>query len=426
MRIVLILTGKDLLLRWRDRLGFFWWMVGFPLLIAILIGQIFAGVLEGPSQPMSVAVVDEAHSPASQAFVAAMQRSEGVAVQVLPRAEAQAAVRRGKLMAFVLLSESFRLTPAVLWGHEMPFAIGIDPIRKAEAAYLQATLHAAAIDYLRTQWFDLQRRPALIRAWLDDLDPQGQMSLLGRAAFERALVTLDQYLRPAPSSRPVESGSSAISHLANIPFIPVDESQMRPRSAFEICFPLGILWGLLGLAAEFAIAIVQERETGTLLRLRAAPITRGHLLAGNGLACFASCLGVILLLLVVGRLIFGIRLQNPAALAVAVACIAACFVGLTLLLSVLGRTESAVGGAAWACLIVMAMLGGGMVPQIFLPSWMETAGNVSPVKWAILSLEGGIWRGFSLREMVTPCGILLGQGIAFAAAGTLMWRRIDR
>ncbi|NLX24072.1 MAG: hypothetical protein GXY55_20675 [Phycisphaerae bacterium] len=65
---------------------------------------------------------------------------------------------------------------------------------------------------------------------------------------------------------------------------------------------------------------------------------------------------------------------------------------------VLGKTESSVGGAAWTCLLVMAMLGGGMVPQMLMPPWMDAVGCVSPVRWAILSLEGGIWRGFTLRE----------------------------
>jgi ABC-2 type transport system permease protein len=86
-------------------------------------------------------------------------------------------------------------------------------------------------------------------------------------------------------------------------------------------------------------------------------------------------------------------------------------------LSVLGKTEQSAGGIGWAVLLVMAMLGGGMVPLFIMPSWMEAVSNVSPVKWAILGMEGAVWRGFSLNEMLLPCGILVGVGVVCFAVG---------
>lgn len=38
------------------------------------------------------------------------------------------------------------------------------------------------------------------------------------------------------------------------------------------------------------------------------------------------------------------------------------------------------------------------------------------MKWAVLAVEGAIWRGFTLREMLLPCGILAATGIVFFAA----------
>jgi ABC-2 type transport system permease protein len=68
-----------------------------------------------------------------------------------------------------------------------------------------------------------------------------------------------------------------------------------------------------------------------------------------------------------------------------------------------------------------AMLGGGMVPLFFMPSWMQSVGSVSPVKWGILALEGAIWRGFGLAELALPCGVLLAVGAAGLAAGALLF-----
>jgi ABC-2 type transport system permease protein len=53
---------------------------------------------------------------------------------------------------------------------------------------------------------------------------------------------------------------------------------------------------------------------------------------------------------------------------------------------------------------------------------MATTGNFSPVKWAILAMEGALWRGFSLREMLLPCAILVAVGIVTFAIGVRTFR----
>ena len=52
-----------------------------------------------------------------------------------------------------------------------------------------------------------------------------------------------------------------------------------------------------------------------------------------------------------------------------------------------------------------------------MPSWMQALSHVSPVKWAILAMEGAVWRGFSFNEMLLPCGILVGVGLLCFAIG---------
>ena len=91
--------------------------------------------------------------------------------------------------------------------------------------------------------------------------------------------------------------------------------------------------------------------------------------------------------------------------------------------SVLGETEQTVGGLAWAILLPMSMFGGGMVPLFAMPAWMQAASNFSPVKWGILALEGALWRGFTLAEMLVPCAVLFGVGIVGFAVGARIFTR---
>jgi ABC-2 type transport system permease protein len=259
---------------------------------------------------------------------------------------------------------------------------------------------------------ELEKSKAQVAA-ATDMKPAEKESLV------QFLGAADQYFS---STTATEGGASPFSG-PKIKQIPVSSEEIGPSSSYEITFPQGILWGLISVAASFSLSMVRERVGGTFLRLRVAPITRNQLLLGKALACFLSCAAVISLLLAVGAAIFHLRFSSPGLLLMAIGSSSAAFVGIMMLLSVLGKTEAAVSGSGWAVLMVMSMFGGGMVPVIMMPGWMQAIGSFSPVKWAILSFEGAIWRGFSFSEMLLPCGILVGVGVATFAAGSMVLGR---
>ena len=191
------------------------------------------------------------------------------------------------------------------------------------------------------------------------------------------------------------------------------------RSKWDISFPQAMLWGVLGCAAAFAVSVVRERKQGTLLRLTAAPVSAAEIMLGKAAACFFAVLLVIAMMTALG-VVLGMRPRSPGLLVLASVCVAASsFVGITILMSVIGRTEEAVGGAAWGLNSLMAMFGGGMIPLAFMPRLMVPLSQASPVKWSILALEGAIWRGFTLAEMLFPCAVLLAFGAACLALGAL-------
>jgi len=197
----------------------------------------------------------------------------------------------------------------------------------------------------------------------------------------------------------------------------VAREQVGPNNAFEITFPQGVIWGLIGCVMTFGISLVTERTHGTLVRLRMAPLTRGQILGGKALACF-TCIVIVQVMLFFVATAMGVHWTSIPLVILAGLSSAVCFVGFMMLIASLGKTEQTASGAAWAIMMPMSMLGGAMVPQFVLPAWMQTVGKISPVRWAILALEGGVWRHFSLSEMVLPCTILVSVGIVCFAVGT--------
>ena len=54
----------------------------------------------------------------------------------------------------------------------------------------------------------------------------------------------------------------------------------------------------------------------------------------------------------------------------AIVCTAAAFVGIILLLASMARTEQGVGGMGPAVMMPLFLLGGAMVPLMFMPPWL--------------------------------------------------------
>lgn len=298
--------------------------------------------------------------------------------------------------------------------------VGIDPSRQAEAGYLQGVLMETSFGSLAELFGDPARMVARTREAIAELTAQPDVPALQRTLIEAMFASMQRLfesLADEPDAPSTGFGLDAIT------FTPVVRELSGPINAYEISFPSAILWGLMGCAAAFALTLVRERTTGTLLRLLTAPLTRAQVLLGKALACYLACLFVVMVLLAFSALCFGVRVTSPLNFVLALLCTSWCFVGLMMLLSVIGRTEQAVSGGGWGILVLLAMLGGGMVPLIAMPRWMLALSDVSPVKWGILSLEGAIWRGFSPAEMLLPCGVLLGIGSAGFALGAWLLTR---
>jgi ABC-2 type transport system permease protein len=303
---------------------------------------------------------------------------------------------------------------------EMPLEVIIDPSRRAEKEYLRGILIQKSFEMMKKLFENPKEADALLQKSLDDvqknqnMDPKNKELLaefLGHLKSFMGGVDQKFYSQGSPFQEP------------KMRFTYLERDRKQPISAYEITFPQAVLWGLIGCAAGFAISLVSERTHGTFLRLRTAPLSSSHILAGKALACFMACLVEMVILLGLGKLLFRVRLESPLLLLMAMFCAALCFVGIMMLVSALGKTEKSVAGAGWAILLLMAMTGGAMIPLMFMPGWFQTVSHLSPVKWSILALEGAIWRGFTFQEMLFSCGILLCIGAVFYLVGLFLFSR---
>jgi ABC-2 type transport system permease protein len=367
MRAAFILALKDLRLLSRDPVALFW-VLGFPVLFATFFGSVMEAGASGKAAAWSVLVVDEADSVASRKLVDSLSRSESLKIERATAAEAASRVEHGKALAFVRIRQVGEGAPAD--GVE----VGVDPAQRVQGQLLAQVVNGA-----------------LSAALAPELPPGAPRALPApRQEAELRLVTSDA---------------------------------KKPGTSYEVVFPAALLWGLMGCAAAFAVSLVTEATTGTLVRLRAAPIPRAAILGGKALACFIACTADMLLLWGFAAAALHVRVAAPLHFLAALFSTVTCFVGITMTLACLGRTEQAVAGAGWSTLIVLSMLGGAMVPRSFMPEWLQRIGTVSPVHWGIYAMEGATWRGFTGTELLVPCAILVTIGMVGFVVGLAMMGR---
>lgn len=411
MRSIIALAIKDLRILLRVRSGLFFTFV-WPVVVAVLFGFVFSAQSQGPPV-MRVVIVDEDNTEASRAYVAKLESSGDFVVDRASRADAEAMVRRAQRSAFVVIKPGFgKGSERMFYGEPRAIEIGNDPARLAEASMIEGLLVKHAMADFQTLFTDSGTSRKMVDNALKELGNAGNASPV--APLRRFLGELETFL--ATPMSPGGQGATEWQPL-RVTKSAVVREQRGPTNSFEVTFPQGVIWGIIGCVMSFAIGLVSERVHGTFVRLQIAPLTRTQILAGKALACLASIVFLQVMLFTLGVVFFGITVSSYGLLALACVSAAAGFVGFMMMVAGLGRTEQAAGGAGWAMLMPMTMFGGGMMPQFVMPSWMQMAGNFSPVKWAILGIEGAVWRSFTLAEMILPCAILLGFGAACFAVG---------
>jgi ABC-type transport system involved in multi-copper enzyme maturation permease subunit len=202
------------------------------------------------------------------------------------------------------------------------------------------------------------------------------------------------------------------------------DKPMENMSSFQVSVPgNAVLFGFF-LALTVALSFVEEKQSGTWRRIMAAPISRPAILVAKLVPYFLIGCAQMTVLFTIGALVFGMKIGGSlAALAALTAAVVLCATALGLLIASFGGTQKKIGSIGSICILVLGLLGGGMMPRVFMPEVMQTIGLATPHAWALDGYYDLLLRdGAGFSDVWRSIVMVLGFALLFGGIGAARFR----
>lgn len=374
--VVAAIMGVELRRLARDRLALFF-IVVLPVAVIVVIGA----TIGGASRDLALGVVDLDGSGVSARVVEELGGDGAVDLAVYAsRASLEEDLRSGARLAGVVVPAGFGATPA-----GSPVAVEVLAVREQDAQVARPVVQLV-----------VDRVGAEVAASAFVRRVTGAPAADALAAVDRASATMAT----------VRVEARSVGRVA-----PVDENQ------FSYTAPSNLVLFVFISSLSAGGALVEVRRLGVTRRMRASPVTVSSTLLGFGAVRLTISVGQAALILLIGRVGFGVAWGSTPAVAVLVLVYACVGAGAALLVGALVRNPEQAQAVGIPAGIAMGMLGGCMWPLDIVPGALRTLGHVTPHAWAMDGFVSLVHDGggpgdiaLDLAVLGTYAAVLLGLG----------------
>jgi len=385
------LAGKDLLLTRRDRMVALFTII-MPLAFTVFFGLLFGG---NTSSRFPLAIVDQDRSGSAHGeLVRLLHSSKVVTLRTMTAGKAESAVRDATVAAAVLIPNGF--SRALASGQPAQLTLVSESASTGGTSAIQAVKAAAG----RVADERLAARVAL----------QASVALQSAARAAALAEVQRQFASPVLSVTVRDSGSA---------------SGLVP-TGFVLSSPGMLVNFMLFSVLTAGIALIVERRSGTLRRLRTTQARGSELLAGKVLGMVVLTLLQQVVLLGVAQLAFGVNyLRGPAALVIVMVSLSLLASCLGLMLATLFKGEQALVATTVMLSMLLAATGGAWFPLEVTGAGFSAVGHVLPVAWILDAFRGIVLRGYGIVNVLPAVGIALGYAAVFFGVATWRFRFED-
>jgi ABC-2 type transport system permease protein len=198
----------------------------------------------------------------------------------------------------------------------------------------------------------------------------------------------------------------------------------KPDSAQQNV-PAWTIFGIFFVVNVLALSLVRERQDNILMRLQATGAPVWVLLLGKLLPFYLVNLLQAALLFAVGIGVLHLALgAHPLALVPVTLATAAVATNLGLLIATWFETPEQLGGTASILSVLLAALGGLLIPLYVMPDFMRRLAVFTPQHWALTGYQDVLLRGGGLAEVLPEVGVLGAFALGFFALAVVRWRQV--
>lgn len=398
------LIGKDLkqiLGDWKAAV----FLVIMPALFTAFFGLVFGSGTEGDDR-IPLRLEPPAQAERAAALLARTFEDSKLFILTVPEVTASGVRDAAARDAAVLeLPENF--SAAVRRG-EMP-SVTVMPAPDSRFSHISETLLES----------HLQKFASAVRiasATADEITAKGSLPRDRRdelffRSLETALVQLKE------QSIPLETVPLKVADTGGIETVEI--------GGFEQSSPgMIVQFAVFGLITS-AMVLLFERRSGALQRLLTTPLTRSKIILGHTLAMFLIVLGQEFILVLLGRLIFGVDyFSRFLGIFVMMICLAAWTSCLGLFIGTVARREEQVVTISLVFMFAFSALGGAWFPLSITGEAFSTIGHLLPSAWAMDGFQNILLRGLGFESILLPAAVNLAYAVLFLSLAVWRFRRI--
>ena len=346
-----------------------------PMVFIIVMSMALKDVYTPKVQALRYAVVNQDGSPSAQALLQAWSKDHGAAVTPTP-SDWESAVRSGALKYVLRIDAGFAQSLDTLEDGADAQKVHLHVEPGLDQGLFESTRASLMMQVARLRTQSL----------LTQLKLEGDMASASETLFSQTLVSAQR------------NGANA-----------------RPTSVQQ-SVPGWLVFGMFFVVAAIAGLFVEERNCGALARLRSLGTTPATLLAAKVAPYMLVNVVQAALMIAVGTWLMpllggdGLDLQGIdwLALTVVVLSISAAAVSLALAIASLVHTHAQAATLGPILNVLMAALGGIMVPLFVMPEVMQHIAVFSPMNWGLESLLDVFLRGADVSTVLPRVARLIG------------------
>lgn len=201
---------------------------------------------------------------------------------------------------------------------------------------------------------------------------------------------------------------------------PVAGGSPQPNAFDQYVPGFGITFLLIAMLMAIGMGLIDERDWGTLQRLRVSGAPLLGVLTGKLCSRFIVGLAQMIILFAVGWGFFGISLgRAPAMLLVPTAAMSFAAAAFSLVIACVARTHDSVMAVGAVAAIAMSAVGGCWWPLDLEPAWMRAFAQLLPTTWTMQAYNDLMIRHGAAAAALSPSAVAAALGFLYLLIGMI-------